>query len=224
MSDIKFACPTCQQHIQADQGYAGMEIPCPACSAKMIVPGTPVPVPVPVPVPAPVYAPPPAAPAPYAVPPPAAAGGCPSCGAPMTRGAVICTKCGYNIATKQRMVGGRGVGAAGVRAAQAPALWYKTPLPYIGAVALLFVVLYIFARISEGAKLAFLGLSLLYLLTAHIIVVIAAFKESIGKGFLALCIGIYTIYFVFKESESNTLKALYGVVILIWLALYTFKD
>jgi hypothetical protein len=31
MPDIKFACPHCQQHIQAPEGCAGMEIASPSC-------------------------------------------------------------------------------------------------------------------------------------------------------------------------------------------------
>jgi hypothetical protein len=51
MSDIKFSCPQCQQHIQAEEGYAGMEISCPVCNARMLVPGTrPAPAQAPVPV------------------------------------------------------------------------------------------------------------------------------------------------------------------------------
>lgn len=42
MSDIRFACPRCQQHIQAETNYAGVEIACPSCHARMIVPGQPV--------------------------------------------------------------------------------------------------------------------------------------------------------------------------------------
>jgi DNA-directed RNA polymerase subunit RPC12/RpoP len=38
MSEFKFACPQCQQHIQADLGYVGMEIACPTCSTRIIVP------------------------------------------------------------------------------------------------------------------------------------------------------------------------------------------
>ena len=39
MSDLKFSCPQCQQHIQCEENYAGTEITCPACSARMMVPG-----------------------------------------------------------------------------------------------------------------------------------------------------------------------------------------
>jgi Flp pilus assembly protein TadB len=38
MSDIRFACPFCQQHIVCDADYGGLSIDCPSCRNKMIVP------------------------------------------------------------------------------------------------------------------------------------------------------------------------------------------
>lgn len=38
MSEIKFACPQCQQHIACDGDYADMCIVCPACCQPMVVP------------------------------------------------------------------------------------------------------------------------------------------------------------------------------------------
>ena len=38
MSEIKFACPHCQQHIACPQDYADMCIVCPACGKPMLVP------------------------------------------------------------------------------------------------------------------------------------------------------------------------------------------
>src|SRR6185503_15873178 len=38
MSDFKFACPTCGQHIAGDESWAGRQIKCPACQAAMMVP------------------------------------------------------------------------------------------------------------------------------------------------------------------------------------------
>jgi hypothetical protein len=38
MSEIKFACPQCGQHIACDAGYADMCIACPACHQPMEVP------------------------------------------------------------------------------------------------------------------------------------------------------------------------------------------
>jgi DNA-directed RNA polymerase subunit RPC12/RpoP len=38
MSDFKFLCPSCGQHISGDTGYQGTEIACPACQKKILVP------------------------------------------------------------------------------------------------------------------------------------------------------------------------------------------
>ena len=38
MSEIKFACPHCRQHIACDGDYADMCIVCPACGKPMMVP------------------------------------------------------------------------------------------------------------------------------------------------------------------------------------------
>jgi hypothetical protein len=66
--------------------------------------------------------------------------------------------------------------------------------------------------------LAFLGVAVLYVLVAHILVVISAFKESVGTGFLTMCIPFYGLYYVFKVSEDETLQILYTVAIVINLA------
>jgi DNA-directed RNA polymerase subunit RPC12/RpoP len=41
MSDFKFACPGCGQHISASDDYVGRQINCPACRAAMTVPPNP---------------------------------------------------------------------------------------------------------------------------------------------------------------------------------------
>ena len=38
MSEIKFACPFCEQHIACDADYAGLSIECPSCGNTMVVP------------------------------------------------------------------------------------------------------------------------------------------------------------------------------------------
>jgi hypothetical protein len=38
MSDLKFSCPSCAQHIQCDESYAGERIPCPSCASLVRVP------------------------------------------------------------------------------------------------------------------------------------------------------------------------------------------
>jgi hypothetical protein len=48
MSEIKFACPHCDQHIACDESYGGRTLQCPACLGTMRIPqalGTTTPVP-----------------------------------------------------------------------------------------------------------------------------------------------------------------------------------
>ncbi len=41
MSDYKFTCPACGQHLMGDESYAGMQIACPSCQLTMTVPPPP---------------------------------------------------------------------------------------------------------------------------------------------------------------------------------------
>jgi hypothetical protein len=43
MSEFKFACPVCGQHIVSDPGMSGAQIECPTCFQKIIVPQPPAP-------------------------------------------------------------------------------------------------------------------------------------------------------------------------------------
>lgn len=225
MADFKFSCPHCQQHIQADEGYAGMQINCPACHGSLTVPA---------PATGPATAAPPvrltirgstAAPAAAEAPPPlhqppsAGTNACPSCGNALARGAVLCTKCGYNLVTRQRTVAGRPAapGKPQVRSGEPP--WYATPWPYLGLVVVLLGVFYALGRQNPAMMLGFVAVTVLYVLTVHIMVLVAAFRESVGTGFLALCIPIYAIYFVFKISENDTLKVLYGFAVVLNIGL-----
>jgi len=38
MSELKFACPVCGQHITADSATSGTRIDCPTCFQKLVVP------------------------------------------------------------------------------------------------------------------------------------------------------------------------------------------
>src|SRR5437868_5506177 len=40
MSDLKFSCPSCKQHIQCDEQHTGENIPCPSCAILVRVPAT----------------------------------------------------------------------------------------------------------------------------------------------------------------------------------------
>ena len=41
MAEFKFSCPHCQQHIQCDASYAGVQITCPTCQKSIVVPTAP---------------------------------------------------------------------------------------------------------------------------------------------------------------------------------------
>ena len=41
MSEFKFSCPHCQQHMQCEEQLAGREIQCPACHALIRIPPVP---------------------------------------------------------------------------------------------------------------------------------------------------------------------------------------
>ena len=57
--------------------------------------------------------------------------------------------------------------------------------------------------------------SLFYLVTfvCSIIILIAAFKESVAQGFLCLCIPIYILYFAFAKFEHEKKK----VILAAWI-------
>lgn len=84
---------------------------------------------------------------------------------------------------------------------------------------LVLVVTYLMAPNNPAMKITFLLILALYLFGAHIAVTVCAFKDDgMGKGFLCLCIGIYTVYYVLKESERPFLKVLYGIAFALGLA------
>jgi len=41
MSEFKFSCPHCDQHIQCDSKYSGRQIQCPGCNHLIVIPASP---------------------------------------------------------------------------------------------------------------------------------------------------------------------------------------
>ncbi len=129
----------------------------------------------------------------------------------LAKGAVLCTHCGYNLATGQRLVAGRPAPLGKPTAARFGSAWYLTPYPYLGALLLVLGLFYLLGKQNPPMMLAFTGVALLYSVAIHLIVLVAAFRESAGTGFLSLCIPFYSLYFVFMIYDNDTLKVLYGV-------------
>lgn len=90
MADLTFACPGCEQVIQAPEEWAGQVVECPNCNQEMTVPGN---------IPEdqePLSIPDPASILPgvgEAVP---AEASCPECGEDMDADAVLCMACGFH--------------------------------------------------------------------------------------------------------------------------------
>ena len=41
MSEFKFSCPQCEQHLQCDEQFAGRQIQCPRCNHLIRIPPAP---------------------------------------------------------------------------------------------------------------------------------------------------------------------------------------
>ena len=87
MADISFACPQCNQELEAPADLAGEIVECPSCETQLTVPEAEV---------TPAASPPSVAGA-SADPTPSSGGNaCSECGKAMEIGAVLCLKCGYH--------------------------------------------------------------------------------------------------------------------------------
>jgi hypothetical protein len=67
--------------------------------------------------------------------------------------------------------------------------------------------------------LTFIGMVFVYSLGIHITVIVIAFQESAGTGFLTLCLPFYSLYFVFKQCDNGILKLLYAIAVALNLTL-----
>jgi len=205
MSEIKVACPECQQHIECDAGYSGMEISCPTCGRKMTVPQL----------------------APMQV----TTVACPGCGGALPAESILCTSCGFNLRTgqatqsaapdKRAPAGKKKRKKPGRTRDSAELAWYKPPNTYVIAFGVVLAGLFLVGRSNAWVLVAFAGLGLLYTLGTSLTVLIHAFKkEGIGQGFLCLCIPFYILYYVFGRSDSPLLKAMFVLYLLIQVGFY----
>ena len=80
----------------------------------------------------------------------------------------------------------------------------------VGALGLLCIA----GWLSPGMATAYAVVSGLFSLVVGILVLIAAFRESVGQGFLTLCIPFYALYFVYGRLEDALLKVLFTVALI----------
>jgi len=174
---MKFSCPYCEQHIEADSSFAGTQIACPSCQENFMVALSQTDV-----APAKIMSddvtkrP---------------TDGCPSCGVALPRGAVICTNCGLNKATGKQMVKGR------PRLPNNPAIeliWYRTAYPYIGAVLVILGILALLGRSNKDIDFAAILLLLIYLFAVRIILIREAYEWGLFHAFLIFFIPSYVVF------------------------------
>jgi hypothetical protein len=145
---------------------------------------------------------------------------CPSCGNPIPAGAVLCMRCGYNRQLGTRMgaptvaqaepSGGGAVAALGGVGSLLKKPWLAGAVP-----AVFFLVLFAMAKSNQDLAPAYLVLQGVFGLVVAILVLVKAFCQGVGTGFLCLCVPCYVIYFVFSDQNDNVLlKWVYGAVLL----------
>ena len=80
-----------------------------------------------------------------------------------------------------------------------------------GAVPMLvFLALFLLARSNPSLAFIFLGLQSLFSLGVAISLLVVAFGDSAGQGFLCLCLPFYALYFVYVRQNSPLLKWAFG--------------
>lgn len=196
---MKFSCPHCEQHIEADSSSAITQITCPSCQQNFTVDLSQMDL-----------ATGPASLADADKPP---TDGCPSCGLVLPRGAVICTHCGLNRATGKKMVKGRL--QAPEETGVAPK-WYQTPYPYIGTVLVMLAVLAPLGRSSPYCQSATFLLLVTYLLVVRIILIREAYEWGLFHAFLIFVFPSYIVFLFFHT------RVLWPLVLWIstWVAIF----
>lgn len=88
------------------------------------------------------------------------------------------------------------------------------------AIVLLVVLGGLFALGFTNPKiaLAFHLVQSIYGLIVGIAVIVTAFRESTGQGFMTMCIPCYALYFVYSVCDSALIKLLFSISILTGLA------
>jgi hypothetical protein len=158
-----------------------------------------------------------------AAPPVVPAAGCPSCGGSLAPGAVLCTNCGYNLKTGRR---------AQVEQVAARPVPVRKPRPAAGGSSNLAVVivgvilagLFGLAWVHPLGAVAFALSAALFFIVISLVVLVAAFQDSVGQGFLTLCVPFYVLYFVYGRLDSRTIKGLYSLALAGYVGLIALKS
>ena len=124
--------------------------------------------------------------------------------------------CGFNTVTRQKTLR---PGAGRASAPAGPVPLYKNPNLYLGVVLGVFGLLFALTWVVPLFQLVYLLVLLLYSVVVGLAVLVAAFQEDAGTGFMTLCVPFYVIYFLRSKCQSKLLQALYSAGSVGWLCL-----
>lgn len=249
---IKVTCQ-CGKSFAAKDELAGKAVKCPNCQQPLRIPGAPAAAPAAparnLAAPLPSAAPRQQATSAAAFGPPSHAGGgahslfdeaglkqapvgatmCPGCAAPMTPGAVVCIKCGYNAKLGRRMETvkmGAGSGPGGHDAGTAD-LMYKAAVSidedkeeerkktregmpwWVYGLGLLFSIGFIVMMMILPQRVALLtggiiiySIAVIVNIYASVRILIVAFSESVAQGLLCLLVPCYMLVYIFMHWDT----------------------
>lgn len=138
---------------------------------------------------------------------------CVSCSAPMPKDGVICTLCGHNLETGK---------AATTRVVAAPkeAKVKKAgvgfdPMMLIYGYGLICLGLLIGGTMNDACGMAFLIVAVIGTFAGSIWLIVAMAMQSVMKAVLGFLCGLYALYWVLTQCESQALRTLSVVNIMV---------
>ena len=145
---------------------------------------------------------------------------CPACGFALASGAILCTNCGHNLQTGEKLQTRKrtsprvGVGGAThIAGLLSPG---GIALVALAAVA----ILYVLSLQGQPMMLMAFGVLAMFSAAMNITVLVFAFMQSVGQGFLTLCVPCYVLYFLASVCENNYVRYLWVVAFIGHIALY----
>ena len=146
---------------------------------------------------------------------------CGGCNMPLDRGVVVCTRCGYNMSTGRRAPAPKVVAAAKPkkapksrsesRSAAATEVGTVVGALGVGLPVLILGGLFLMAMQNPEGALLYFAVQGLYAVVVAILVLVAAFRHSVGTGFMTLCVPFFALYFVYSVNQSPGLKLMFTI-------------
>lgn len=150
---------------------------------------------------------------------------CANCGSAIASDAIICLNCGFNTQTGHKLdVSVQKPkrdfsGAANILGANGPMF------AGVGALAIYAVMALAGNSMGDAATGAavYSAWHLPFSLAVTVLVLVLAFRESIGTGFLTLCVPCYVLYFVYSVNDNPWSRFLYAAHVIgtvLYIALF----